>query len=331
MTAPDHGPRDPELIEEAMAWFVRINAGTASDAERRAFEDWLHRDPTHPSAYAEAEALWHDLGEIPDPRKGSDPAAGPRKAAISRRRRVGWRSFGALAACLALAFAGLWISGTLDRLRADHATAVGERRSVTLSDGSVVQLNTDSALAVDLTETARRIALLRGEAFFTVAKDPKRTFEVVGRGLTSRALGTAFLVRRGGDAETVAVAEGRVRVSPSSAPTLPDRGVTLSAGEALRADGAGEITRQAADFATLAAWRDGKLVFADQPLRAVIAELDRYRPGIIVFLDSAVAEARFTGVLSLRDSDQALTAIERTLPVEAQRVTGYLTLLRSRE
>ena len=331
MTAPDRGAQDPELIEEATAWFVRINAGTASEPERRAFEDWLHRDPAHPSAYAEAEALWRELGEIPDPRKGSAPAADSRKAATSRRRRVGLRSLGALAACLALAFAGLWTSGTLDRLRADHATAVGERRSVTLSDGSVVQLNTDSALEVDLTETERLVRLLRGEAFFTVARDPKRPFEVVSRGLTSRALGTAFLVRSGGDAEIVAVAEGRVRVSSRSARAVPDRGVTLSAGEALRADGVGAATRQAADLTTLAAWRDGKLVFSGQPLRAVIAELDRHRPGIIVFLDSAIAEARFTGVLSLRDPDQALTAIEGTLPVDALRVTGYLTLLRSRE
>ena len=327
MTAPEADARKERLIEEATAWFVRISVDGASEAERRAFEDWLRQDPAHPSAYAEAEALWSALGEIPDPRTAPVVTAKREPPGTPSRGRL---AFAALAACLLLACAGLWMTGSYDRLRADHATAVGERRIVTLSDGSAIHLNTDTALAVELSETRRRIRLLQGEAFFSVARDPKRPFEVVSDDLVSRALGTHFVVRSHGGAEIVAVAEGRVRVSPRVGQARPESALTLGPGEALRAGDAAEFARQNADLSALTAWRDGKLVFADRPLRTVIAELDRHRPGVIVFLDSGIAETRFTGVLNLQDGDQALTAIERTLPVDALRITGYLTLLRAR-
>jgi transmembrane sensor len=87
----------------------------------------------------------------------------------------------------------------------------------------------------------------------------------------------------------------------------------------------------AADVASLTAWRRGKLVFADRALRDVVSELDRYRAGRIVFLDSDIARARFTGVFNLPDTDRALAAIEASLDVDVVRLTPYLTLLRARD
>lgn len=321
--------RDATIVETATAWFVRLRADGVTAEEHRAFEAWCALSPAHRKAYAEAETLWQELGTIPDPRQR---AAAPRQAPAEARLRHRWRRLGALAAGLLLAAAlGLWSLGGYDRLAADYATAVGERLTVTLTDGSVVHLNTDTALAVDLSAQHRRVQLYRGEAYFQVAPDRSRPFEVAAADGIARAVGTAFDVKRDGAAVTVAVAEGRVEVRRDPQPPSAAESVMLGPGEGLHYTTGGPATKRRIDVSVLTAWRQGRLVFANRPLRAVVAELDRYRPGAIVFLSSAIAEESFSGVVSLADTDQALAAIEGTLPVEVIRLTGYLTILRARQ
>jgi transmembrane sensor len=322
----------------AIAWFVRMTSDLAVEEDRRAFREWLDRDPAHRDAYAKAEALWGELGGIPDPRQGprslrsTARTAGRSRPAVRRGGRGGVRRYGALAAGLLLAASlGLWGFDSYDLLRSDYATAVGEMRMVTLSDGSVLHLNTDSALAVDFAADHRRIRLYRGEAYFMVAADERRPFEVAAAGAVTRAVGTAFDVHREGEAVTVAVTGGQVRVSRAPEGTSSAESVTLGPGDALHYTSDGQVARRRLDVNALTAWRQGKLVFTDRPLRAVVSELDRYRPGTIVFLNAAIADNRFSGVVSLADTDQALAAIESTLPVDVIRLTGYLTVLRARD
>lgn len=327
-------PRDEALVEEATTWFVRLRSDGVEDADRRGFEAWLRRDPAHADAYARAEALWDEVGGMPDPRTeaGLAPPEAVRPDLLARPRRRRPLQFGALAAGLALVAAvGLWSAGGYDRLRADHATAVGEIRTITLSDGSVVELNTDTAIAVDITDDRRRIALFRGEAFFTVVPDPGRPFDVAAGPGLARAVGTAFNVAGGDRAVTVAVAEGRVRVARLPGDADPNDGPVLGVGQAARYGDGGKIEVGPADVAAMTAWRRGKLVFANRPLRDVVDEIDRYRPGAILFLDTGIAGARFTGVFNLRDTDAALAAIETALAIDVVRVTPYLTLLRARD
>ncbi|MGP1253498.1 MAG: FecR family protein [Kiloniellales bacterium] len=348
--AGDAAAQEERLAEEATAWFVRMTSDLVTEADRRSFQAWLAQDPEHLHAYAEAESLWKELEAVPDLRDAGredraldlsavsteEGGESRRKAPRRARRGIGdWR-MGALAASLLLAAAlGLLGGDVYDSWRADHRTAVGEIRSVVLQDGSRVHLNSNTALAVDFTEDRRRIDLYRGEAFFAVASDPQRPFEILAGDGVAKAVGTAFNVRQIEDSVDVAVTEGRVEVRWRPDFEADGEAVTLGAGQAARygaARGAdGEIQTVSVDVAALTAWRQERLVFADRPLRAVIAELDRYRPGRILFLESAIAEARFTGALDLRDSDQALTAIETTLPVEAVRLTPWLTLLRARD
>ena len=348
---PEDGhARKERLAEDATAWFVRMTSDLVTEADRRGFQAWLAQDPEHPQAYADAESLWAELEAVPDLRDagGGDRPVGltvlptgegeeRRRGAPRRARRGtgGWR-VGALAACLLLA-AGLGLLGgdLYDGWRADHRTAVGEIASLRLQDGSLVQLNSHTALAVDFTEDRRRVDLYRGEAFFAVASDPQRPFEVATGDAVARAVGTAFNVRQAGDSVEVAVAEGRVEVRLRPEVGSGNEAVTLGAGQAARYDpaqgAASEIEIERVDVPAVTAWRQQRLVFANRPLRSVIAELDRYRPGRLVFLESEIAEARFTGALDLRDTDRALTAIETTLPVEAVRLTPWLTLLRGRD
>lgn len=325
MTKPENRsatsrPADDRVTETATTWFVRMRSGSASEAERQRFQAWLDADPAHSEAFAKAEALWDALGGLPDPRPARE-----------RPRRLVIRRYALLAASLLLAAVGsLWALGGYDRLRADYATGVGEMRQVTLADGSVVHLNTDTALAVELGDERRLVHLFRGEAFFAVAADRRRPFEVVSDDVTARALGTAFAVQSDGSALTVAVAEGRVAVERAPRKAPASEPVTLGPGNVLRYAADGQVARFSADVDAITAWRQGKLVFANRPLRSVVAELDRYRPGRILLLSSTIADERFSGVVSLADTDRALAAIESTLPVEILHVTAYLTLLRAR-
>ena len=339
MTAPNdrteqHDQGDA-LTEAATTWFVRMTSDRVTDDDERAFRAWLARDPAHRVAYARAESLWNELGGIQDPRPGTNVESQPQTPLVPHahpptRPRSDWQHLALAASLVVVTVLGLWSVGGIDGLRADYATTVGETQQVTLADGSIVRLNTDTALAVALDDACRCVELLRGEAFFTVASDPQRPFRVMAGDGTAQALGTAFNVREMDETVTVAVAEGRVRVMKTGAKTDGPGSATLTAGSMALYRNTDEIETRKVDVAALTAWRKGRLVFTNRPLRDVVSELDRYRPGVTLFLDTAIADERFSGVFVLDDTDKALAAIEATLPVDVVRVTRFLTLLRAR-
>lgn len=336
--AVDYGD---DLVEVATAWFVRMRSDLVTGTDRHDFQAWLARDPAHRDAYAEAEALWGEIGAMPDPRAAPEaqPDAAEERGTVLdfRDRRAPYRRaprglrYGAVAASVALiGWVTLWSVGGYDGLRADHRTEVGETRTVTLPDGSTAELNTDTAIAVAFSERHRRIELFRGEAFFTVAKDETRPFDVIAGSGTSRAVGTAFDVLDADGTVTVIVDEGTVQVSRQ--PDADDAdSVLLHQGDTATYARMGDIDVSRIEVGTATAWRQGRLVFANWRLRDVVQEIDRYRPGAITLLGSQIAEERFTGVFNLADTDRALDAIESTLAVDVVRITPYLTVLRARD
>jgi transmembrane sensor len=201
---------------------------------------------------------------------------------------------------------------------------VGEVRTVTLVDGSRVDLNTDTAIMVDYSDKARRIRILRGEAFFSVTKNPLRPFIVSDNEFTATAVGTRYAVRAESGAGDVQVEEGRVEIRNGAARIM------LDAGFAANIAARGGITVYRADVGDATAWRSGRLIFSQRPLRAVLATLARYRHGRIVIADSAAAEQKVSGIFDLNDTDGALREIESSLPIDVTRVTGLLLVVRSR-
>jgi transmembrane sensor len=232
---PDSTPPDASspLIDEALAWLVRIHSGHASDEERLACTAWRTQSSAHQLAYAEAEILWRDIGLLPngDCAGSADLTASMPHGTLPRaRRRIKW----GLAACVLLAAGWLsWgiVQERLDLASADYRTAVGEQRHVKLEDGSRIYLNTDTAVAVAFTPQQRTIRLLTGEASFTVTPETVRPFTVQSGDVSTRALGTSFLVQRHQDAVTVTVTEHAVQVSATDG-----RQVSRSGGPAKRAD-----------------------------------------------------------------------------------------------
>ncbi len=192
------------------------------------------------------------------------------------------------------------------------ATAIGERQSVQLPDGSRVTLNTDSRLDVAWHLRSRRALLSYGQALFEVERARYRPFSVGAGAAAIRVVGTVFDVRRDGDAIAVTVLSGRVAVGAGGTEVLlsPDERVDVregAPGDARRVDAATDI-----------AWKDGRLVFERTPLRDVLAELQRYTETALT-ADSQLAALPVSGVFDTDRGDTLLALLPRILPVRLVR------------
>lgn len=325
MTHPMGTPEPNSVASTASAWLVRIETGTVTADERRHFAEWLAADPAHPAAYREAQQFWHSLdGLSPDDIRALDRYLPQESVSQRSRPEHSRRQLTAMAACVLLvAGAALWLALVLWPL-GDYRTAVGEQRTIALPDGSTVQLNTDTALSVAITDDTRRLTLHRGEAFFTVAPDQARPFEVTAGHGTIRALGTAFNVRTDGDRTTVAVSEHRVRVRLEHEPS-----VDVQAGEQLRYQPSGWLgSVERTDLNRTLAWQRHRLMFENQPLPEVLKELARYRSGRLVFLrDQSLNTLSVTGSFDTERLDRFLSALEESLPIRIVTIADRVILL----
>ena len=320
------------ILEDAAAWHARLQDAETDPIEfaarQREFGQWLRADPRHARAYEETERLWHLL-ELPAARALSEQPIDSDGRRRARRRLLPatWRA-GALAACL-LIFAAVGIVGRdeiLVHYHGDHATDVGERAPVTLSDGSKITLNTSSAIAIDFGPDRRQVRLLKGQAWFDVSRDADRPFHVETPHGAIRVTGTRFDVRLDDDTAVVSLAEGRVALS-ATAENDGKSSVVLRPGWQVRLSDAGISDAVPFDLTAVTAWLRGQLVFYNAPLKSVVAELNRYRTGRIVVTDSDLEALRISGVFSTDDSEKALAAIADTLPIGITRLTDFLVFL----
>lgn len=336
----DRNSRKDEVDSAAAAWAVRLAGSPLSEAERNELDRWLDESALHAAALDEARAAWAKMGDLRfAPGALLDDAVVPLKLAAKRRPGApkrsrlptAWIAAASLAACLALLVgaARLWFGDPYILLAADHRTAPGVQRAVTLSDGSSVDLGAETALAVRFTEDQRQVELLAGSAYFTVAPQPgdrSAPFVVIAGQGAARALGTQFMVERQGETAEITVIEHSVEITLTS-PGDATSQLLLASGHSVRYDENGfrEIEPRPRDHA--AAWRRGRLIFDRRPLGEVVAELNRYRRGRIVIADSELASRRVSGVFDMTDPDSVLTIIVRDLQIDAASLPPFLTLL----
>lgn len=328
---------DPSLpLEQALDWFIRLQAEEAGEECRHACAAWCAADPRNARAWALAQGMWASplltdaLAATAPPVAARIPAAtAPPPAPLlgrSRPRRPVRRRAMAWAAAVLVAVGLGWASDLPLRLRADHRTATGAQERVVLADGSRVLMDTGTALATDIAGagTERRTRLLRGAAFFEVTPDPTRPFRVAAGPAVVTVVGTAFAVRYLDDRVTVTVRHGAVDVARPGGPA-----VRLRAGEevAVTASGIGE--GHPTDLVAALGWIDGRLVFEDRPLGEVLGELDRYHPGLIVVPDSLAAR-RITGNYRLDDPVRTAASLAELVKAEMLRVSDALLILRPR-
>lgn len=304
--------QDP-VWEAALDWLLNEPGDPA------ALQAWLDAAPEHLRAYHKAQKVWGLSGQVMN-KPGFDCPLPP-PARVSRTRRRGFRQWlvaSAVAACAVLLGLPDW-----QGIGADYRSPAGEHRAITLADGSVVELDSGSAIDVRFSADKRQVILLRGQAFFSVVSQPERVFQVQAQGIDVTVTGTAFAVEVAPRTIDISVARGSVNVADTrqvDAPLAPLKpGQRISFGR----EGQGMVRSQV-PVEQIAAWRHWQLLAIDQPLSAIVERLRQYQPGLILLDDSALGQRTITAALDLRSPRQALQAAIAPLGARVKRVAPYV-------
>lgn len=310
-------PIAPAIVEQASEWLMLHWGGELRCEQRHAFAQWQAADAEHRRAWQRLQQLQHTLGGVP-----ADSARAVLRDTPDTQRRAALKLLGAL---LMVGGSGYLVrrSEPWQAAFAEHRTATGEIRYVTLSDGTRLDLNSDSAVDVRFSATERRIRLIRGEILLTSGHDALRPLIVETAAGDVQALGTRFAVRELGEGSRVDLYEGRVRVTP-----MHGAAVQMNAGDSLWFDQRQTLALPAVG-ANGSSWTEHRLIAERQPLGEFVTQLSRYRPGLLR-CDPAVSGLLLTGVFPLNDTDAILAALERSLPVHVQAVTRYWVTIKAR-
>jgi transmembrane sensor len=310
---------------EASLWHARLREPDVGMETLEAFQDWLASDPSHLDAYDQAERLWAAMGSEQAGVPRDETAIQALVESVRPRRRLARGVITGLLLCVAVAGADWVRRGGIDDLRADYIAPVGTQRMVQLADGSAVELNTDTAVAVDLAPARRSVRLFRGEAFFQVEHDPQRPFFVETGDGEVRVTGTSFNVRVRNGITEVGLVKGGVRLTAAD---RPDSMLNLVPGQEGEMTAQGLSAPRSFDADKITAWRRGQVVFFRTPLGDVIDELNRYQRGRILVLGEKLRTLPVTGVFDTRDPAAVIDIIETTLGVSSIRFTDALIVLR---
>lgn len=338
---------DPERVEAEAAVWLSLRDRGMSESETGDFMRWLQQDARHAEAFNALDRVWRDFNRasVIRPVGAAEPdieLLAPRIRPSPRRRPM---LVGALAAAAAIALAWTGFQ-VLAGPRPTAETTVGAFQRLELADGSIVQLNTDSAVNVRYTEAERRVELLRGEAHFTVARNPARPFTVAAGRVAVRAVGTAFNVRLRPEAVEVLVTEGRVQVNdavrgdsllgrtPENEPALLaqfEKAVIPIVAEQAVSPAVTAVVEpvSAPVIERTLAWQERRLEFEATPLAEVVAEFNRYNRHQLVIADPRLAGKQFGGAFRADGHEAFVGLLESNFDITAEREDGR-TVLRSR-
>ena len=319
------------LTHTALDWLLRIQQSPEDAALRTELAAWLAIDSRHVEAYRKAQRVWQLTGmahaatsapaiERPSATADLATAAAPTARPLRPRRRR-WPALlaGSLAACLLI----LMAPEAYLRYQSDYRTGLGQQRSIELDDGSRVQLDSRSAIAVAFDGNRREVRLLSGQAFFEVTPDKSRPFTVDADGLQITVTGTAFNVAMRPSQLAVAVQHGSVRVAEGGE-TLAE---ALHAGDRLQWRGSGQVLRDTLPVSQIAAWQQGRLVVRDARIAEVLDELRPYLPGKLALRDDELGDKRITGVYDLHNPDAALRAVIQPYQGRVSTWTAWLRVV----
>jgi transmembrane sensor len=319
----------PSIDDQAADWVARRSAGCSPD-EEHAFQAWYAADRRHQGAFLRAEAAWTLLdraqilthGQLAQGKASAtdialqvlEPPAPlltdrvPARHKRTRRAVVG----GAIAA--AAGAAAIATAYSLSR-RLSLTTGRGELRNVPLADRSVATINTDSQIDVDMSAQLRHVQLVKGEAWFEVAKNPDAPFVVSAGDVRVRAVGTAFSVRRHDAGADVLVTEGVVEAWNVKDNT---KKVSLTAGAVAFVPNAptrAQVAMQPLDVDRKLAWRTREIILQRDSLSSAVAEFNRYNDRQIVIADPALDKAQLVGGFAVDQPEIFARAVHATLNV----------------
>ncbi|MET0535274.1 MAG: FecR domain-containing protein [Steroidobacter sp.] len=319
---------DDEVREQAAAWVVRLH-GEPSAVDLERFEQWCNLDPRNERAFDEALAAWINVGE----HATATRILAMRHAALGRARRAERRGtsdpwkWRALAAAICLFVLAPIISVVWYKTRPPaeqiFQTAHGEQRVIVLADGSRMSLDALSEVRVSYTPDVRNLQLISGRANFEVTKDVTRPFKVRSGPRIVTALGTVFSVEREAADVVVTLVEGSVAVTTRD---VPNAHIQLRPLQELRITDSGQVSlRDGIDPVQALAWRDGKLIFDDEPLRSVAARMNNYGATRIEVTGEA-NDLRVGGVFKAGDTMAFVDAMQMYFPLAVSHESNAVTL-----
>ncbi|TWC65074.1 FecR family protein [Herbaspirillum sp. SJZ099] len=308
---PDAAAVPQHVAERALEWLVELQAQPVPPQTIAAWTRWRAEHADHERAWQRIESVRGRLLPLASPLNSAvaQAALAPRGSPHRRRIVKGL----AVALCAGGAAWGTAQYTPWREWNADYRTAVGERRALTLADGTRLMLNTGSAVNVGFSPAERRIRLVAGEILATTAKDAAhRPFMVETAHGTAHALGTRYTVRHMDDATEVRVFEGAVRIAPRHAAA---GSLVLQAGQQARFNAAGVHAAGRVDASAIG-WTDGFIIARSMRLDDFIAELGRYSRDTLA-CDPAIADRRVSGSFPLDDIDRVIETLATTLDVQA--------------
>lgn len=340
---PDRG----EIELQAAEWIMRLEEGDLSPEDKAAFHAWRNAHELHREVFGRLSRLWGQfdiLGELADHAAADENVEALAGDAKVRSMMNARRAFlVASAASIAVVATGALyrLSDHLKNLPSGvYQTAVGQQQTISLPDGSVMQLNTNTLVEVTYTDTTRLIRLARGEAHFEVAPDKTKPFSVqAGEGVVT-AVGTAFTVHVRPEDVEVTVAEGRVTLSVSdkhrdslgqpSDDTLPTPLLAeVSAGQNVVFHDKVERIEyiEPAEMERKLSWRQGVLAFSGEPLSSVLSDISRYTDITIEIVDDDLRDLTVTGYFKIGNVNAMLEALEVMADVYMERINPKLVRL----
>jgi transmembrane sensor len=355
--------------DEAAEWIARLDADKPNRDTLAEFKQWANADPAHAVEYRRLSEQWDNLNlltqmTLPSEALVDDPSSvSASNSAFNNTPEPNARLFpvwnwstimaGGSFAAVFLVVVAVFLGSQQQVL---YTTAVGEQKTITLADNSVVQLNTNTRLKVDYNEQRRGIYLIEGEAHFQVAHNPDLPFEVyTGTGLV-RAIGTAFSVYLKAKQVEVVVDEGVIEIGTMPPPT--QQRLATASSQADTVENASQLAHREAEpeqqhtrvhagakatfehqspldlaldetieLETHLAWRQGSLKFRQETLQNLVDEVSRYTSTKIVIVDNAAREILVGGLFEIGDTQAMLDALELGFGIQVERVDSDLVYL----
>ena len=328
------------VLEEAASWVIELGEGELDVQQRVQLDRWLRRSPEHVQAFMEISAAWEESSRLRAPRDAELEALIARTASESnvvqlagnvgnqaptrRRGSPSIRRWLAIAASMILMVGALaWLTVPRPDL---YSTRIGEQRSITLADGSVVQLNSQSLLRVRFSKDERLVELLQGQALFDVLKDASRPFVVESNGARVKAIGTQFDVKHRKQGIVVTVLEGRVSVIPSVRDPSATQPLYLIAGDRVILDSNAAPRTERANVDDAVAWTHRRLVFEDTPLTEVVEEFNRHNVRRLVLADPSLEGLHVRGTFDANKPERLVVFLSQRFDLSVVETEGEIRL-----
>lgn len=297
--------------EQAAYWIARLSSDQQTAGDRKRFSDWIETNEENGAAFDHVLDTWNTCAFLP----AAATAANEETHTQTNRSQLSFLSWPTAIAASVMCFIAVSLfqlqQPSTTSTTQDYMTAVGEFKTIELKDGSVIELNTNSKISIAYSEQTRNIELVKGEAYFEVAKNKNAPFVVTTRDASVTALGTAFNIHSSSKSSHVIVTEGVVAVEETSNQALKGERAIVKAGHSINVDKKTGINSVSATLPQDSdiPWRKRTLILENIPLNTALEKLNRYLKVPVDNSHQSLGTKMVSGTFSLEQPEATLSAL----------------------